>query len=294
VAVDDERIQRPAPDDRSWSKRWFVVQEGDYDEHYGDRGPAVLSWYKRPSDVEDDSLRYPSPQQVYSLEHAVLWMTSSEFALALPPPPTQEPGQGRAEAAATDRQVIVYFASNARGGHLAVLAKFVEVLTCECSVVCGRARSMHACERETYWDYAPTHDRPDIDDVMQLVGDGCGVYVSRVSRPHFSAGYSYNQEGGLEGQEEDMMLRQIHSGMRVEAVEGHDVVGLPLPLLKLRIKSAAAAASPYAVSIIFGVVHAAEAPQAAARADKGEDLCAVLEANAGQLTNIMEHDLLLC
>lgn len=175
------------------------------------------------------------------------------------------------------QQTVLHFASGQRDGHLAVLGKFVEALTCECGVVCGRARSMAACEYETFWEFSPSRGSAvqlDLDDLIQLVGDGKAAYVSTVR---------YDAAG-----RHDAALRQVRSGMRLEAVEGHDVVGLPLPLVKLRITSAAAAASPYGISLIFGVVDGREWSQAATRADRGEDLFDIMCSNEGALTSIAE------
>jgi hypothetical protein len=206
----------------------------------------------------------------YELDQAVLWMTASEFALAIPL--VEQDSIGMVRRGFLGQLTVMHFASGQRDGHLAVLAKFVEALTCECGVVCGRARSMAACESETFWEYSPSQGSRQLGDLMDLVGDGKGAYVSRVNCD-------------APGQH-DLGLRQIHSGMRVEAVEGHDVVGLPLPLVKLRITSAAAAASPYGISIIFGVVGASEASQAATCANRGEDLFEIMRTNERELTSI--------
>ena len=251
-----------------WDKRWFVVQEGIYDDYYRDTGPPTLFWYKSPSAAHD---RTQPPQRIYSLEYGALWMTETEFALALPhntESSTSETGRGDARRV----PVTLHFASGERGGHLAVLAKFVEVLTVECRVAIGRELGLPQCEREVRWEYLAMPGGPELRDLIRLAGDGEGAFVDWVA-------------------ERGNGLRQVELGMRVEAVEGVDVVGLPLPLVELRITAAAAAARPHPASIIFGIVEGGGRFRGSSGGSG--DLRSIMDANAGQLTGVMQHDLLL-
>ena len=78
----------------------------------------------------------------------------------------------------------------------------------------------------------------ELQDQLRLVDDARGgVSVAQAAASAAAAG--------------------VRKGMRVEAVEGRSVLGLPLSLLELRIKAAAAGAWPEAAEVCFGLVDSA-------------------------------------
>ena len=195
---------------KEWEARWFVVRDGE---------EASLSLYREHSAGATEQ-----PLKLWSLEDAVLWMTGDEFSLVLPSTVGSEP-------------TVLYFASNQRDGNLAVVGKFVDVVSFECGVEIGRAADLppSRADQLVVWEHKAS---VELQDQLRLVDDARGgVSVAQATASAAAAG--------------------VRKGMRVEAVEGRSVLGLPLSLLELRIKAAAAGAWPEAAEVCFGLVDSA-------------------------------------